>query len=105
MAETVQDLMTPNPRTVAADAPIADVARVMRDADVGAVIVMERDKVSSIVTDRDITVRAVAEGKDPRSTKTGDVCTANLVTVEPSAPAEEAVRLMRDRAIRRLPVV
>jgi CBS domain-containing protein len=105
MAQTVQDVMTPNPRTVPADASLTEAARQMREADVGAVIVMDKNKVCGIVTDRDIAVRAVAEGKDPSSTKAKEVASTDLTTLDRSASADDAVRMMREKKIRRLPVV
>lgn len=57
------------------------------------------------MTDRDITLRVVAEGKDPSSTLLGDCCSQNLITLDPNSSVDEAVKLMRDNAIRRLPVV
>ena len=97
--------MTRDPRTVNADDPVVEAARVMRDSDIGDVIVMEDGQVGGIVTDRDIVVRGVADGRDPESTNVSDVCTSGVETIEPEASVDDALRLMREHDIRRLPVV
>ncbi|MDP8969964.1 MAG: CBS domain-containing protein [Actinomycetota bacterium] len=103
---TVREIMTPNPRSLAATASVADAARVMREADVGAVVVLKDDgTVCGIVTDRDITIRAVAEGQDPDITVVDRICSHDPASVGPDDDAEQAVRRMRQNAIRRLPVV
>jgi CBS domain-containing protein len=103
--QTVEELMTHDPRTVDAGDSLADAARQMRDGDIGNVIVMREGQVHGIVTDRDIVIRAIAEGRDPASTTVGDVCTTDLVTLAPEDSLDEAVRTMREQDIRRLPVV
>jgi CBS domain-containing protein len=105
MSRTVQEIMTRDPRTVNVDAPIVEAAGVMRDSDIGDVIVLQDGQVTGIVTDRDIVVRAIAEGRDPQSTKVSDVCTTGIETAEPGASVDDALRLMREHDIRRLPVV
>ena len=82
-----------------------EAALVMSDNDIGDVIVCDGERVCGIVTDRDITIRAVAHGKDPASTKLGDICSKELTTVSPDDLVDDAVRLMRTKAIRRVPVV
>ena len=104
MAQSIRDVMTSNPRTLEAGATAVDAARAMRDEDVGAVIVTEGDEIRGIVTDRDITVRLVADGKDPKGT-VGSMCTSDVVTVTPDDSVDDAIRIMSDKAIRRLPVV
>jgi CBS domain-containing protein len=105
MGRTVQEVMTRDPRTVSPSDSIVDAARVMNEADIGDVIVAEGDEIQCIVTDRDIVVRAIAEGRDPQSTSVSDVCTPSLETIEPSASVDDALRKMREADIRRLPVV
>ena len=105
MSNTVRDVMTSDPVTMSESATIASAAQAMRDADIGAVIVMRDNDVSGILTDRDTTVRAVAEEKDPRRTTIGEVYTRNPTTVAPSDEINRAVELMREQAVRRLPVV
>jgi CBS domain-containing protein len=105
MARTVEEIMTRDPRTVDSSASVVDAARVMNEADIGDVVVVDNGQVRCIVTDRDIVVRAIAEGRDPQSTSVGDVCTSDLETIEPSASIDDAVRRMREADVRRLPVV
>jgi CBS domain-containing protein len=105
VAQTLKDLMTPNPLTVKAGTTILEAAQQMRDQGIGDVIVTDGGKVCGIVTDRDIVVRAIADGREPTTTKVGDICSRDLVTLAPTADVTEAVTLMRERALRRLPVV
>jgi CBS domain-containing protein len=104
MATTVEQIMTRDPRTVDASDTIRDAARVMSESDIGDVVVMEGGKVTGIVTDRDIVVRAVAEGRDADSTQVSDVCTTGIETIEPDASIDDALSRMREKDIRRLPV-
>jgi CBS domain-containing protein len=104
MTRKVEEIMTRDPQTVGVDDPIAEAARVMRDSDIGDVIVMDGDRVTGIVTDRDIVVRGVADGRDPSSTKVSEVCTTGVETIQPEASVDDALRLMREKDIRRLPV-
>ena len=106
MAQSIRDVMTPNPMTVPADAELVDVAQLMRTADVGVAIVVRDDgTLCGILTDRDIVVRAVAEGLSPREVTAEQVCTPDLTVLGPESTAQEAASLMRERAVRRLPVV
>ena len=104
MASTVNEVMTHDPRTVDVDDTLVDAAREMRDGDVGPVIVTERGRIAGILTDRDIAVRAVAEGLDPGATRVGEVATRNPTTVTAEQSIEDALRLMREQDVRRLPV-
>jgi CBS domain-containing protein len=104
MARTVEEIMTRDPRTVNADAPIIEAARIMRDSDIGDVVVMDAGQVSGIVTDRDIVVRGLAEGRDADSTTVSEVCTTGVETIAPDASVDDALRQMREHDIRRLPV-
>lgn len=99
-----RDIMTQNVRTTAPTAALRDVATMMRDGDMGAVPVVDGGKLIGIVTDRDIVIRAVAEGNDS-STTVGEVMTRELFTVSPDDFVFEAVRLMGDKQVRRVPVV
>jgi len=104
--QTVGDVMTPNPRTVRADGTVADAARAMKDVEAGDVIVTDdTGRVTGILTDRDIAIRVIAEGRDPKSTPVKAIASLDVTTVSPSDGARDAVRIMRDQAIRRLPVV
>src|ERR671932_676656 len=105
MAQQIRELMTPNPVALPGTASVHEAACAMRDADIGDVIVIENNQVCGIVTDRDIVVRTVAEARDPAATTLADLCSHPLVTVTPTDSVEQAVQLMRSKAIRRLPVV
>ncbi len=101
----VKELMTSGPTTVGPDDPCAQAATLMREEDCGSIPVVREGKLVGIVTDRDITIRAVAAGKDPRTTPVSEVMSADPVTIAPDADAEEASRLMAEFQVRRLPVV
>src|SRR4051794_28116439 len=106
MAQTVGDVMTRNPASVERGQPVVEAARLMREADAGAVVVLDNGKVSGIVTDRDITVRIVADGRDVSSATVADAATTiDLTTVGPDTSVDQAAQLMRQNAIRRLPIV
>jgi CBS domain-containing protein len=105
METTVAQVMTRDPVIVDAQAPIREAARQMQAKDIGDVLVMDGDRLIGVVTDRDIAIRAVAEDKGP-STPVGQICSGqDLTTVTPETSLDQAVELMRDRAIRRLPIV
>jgi CBS domain-containing protein len=105
MPQRIHDVMTPNPVALPGTTSVYEAARVMRDQDIGDVIVIENHQVCGIVTDRDIVVRTIAEAQDSATTTLADICSHALLTVTPTDTVEEAVRLMRTYAIRRLPVV
>ena len=104
MATALREVMAKDPTTMPADTPLVDAARNMKEKDIGDVIVLRDDKMCGVVTDRDIVVRAIAEGRDPGETKLGDVCSKDLITLSPDATVDDAVKLMREKAIRRIPV-
>jgi CBS domain-containing protein len=104
MPQTIAELMNPDPITCPPDAELRAAAELMRDQDVGDVVVVDDDQVRGIVTDRDIAVRAVAEGRGP-DTRLGDVLSERLVTAAPQDSVERVVDLMRENAVRRIPVV
>ena len=97
--------MTTDPITISSTSTVQDAARAMRDAGVGPVVVLEEEAIRGIVTDRDIAIRAVAEGRDPSGTTVGEICSEELVTLEPTDSVEDAIRLMREKSVRRIPVV
>ncbi|MGE5690085.1 MAG: CBS domain-containing protein [Pseudomonadota bacterium] len=101
----VRELMTTNPSTVQASTPIVEAARIMKQEDVGPVPVVDGATLAGIVTDRDIVLRVVAEGRDPQATTVAEVMSSALVTVDPEQPLDEALRLMASHQVRRLPVV
>jgi CBS domain-containing protein len=105
MAETLRDVMSKNPVQLESSGSIEAAARMMRDRDIGDVLVMENRSLCGIVTDRDIVVRVVAEGRDPKTTRLADICSKDVETLSPDASIKEAVDLMMKRSVRRLPVV
>jgi CBS domain-containing protein len=105
MAQSIRDVMTPNPHTVAADATLQDAAREMKQDNIGAVLVRDNGSVSGILTDRDIVVRAIAEGRDPSSTRVGDVASSDVKTLTPDSSVEDAIRIVREQHVRRIPVI
>ncbi|MEV4441025.1 CBS domain-containing protein [Streptomyces sp. NPDC049577] len=105
MTRLVKDAMTAGAATVRPEASLVEVAQLMRDQDIGDVVVADGDAVVGVITDRDVTVRAVAGGVDPVSVSAGAVCTRRPVLITPDAPVDDAVTLMRENAVRRLPVV
>jgi len=105
MGQQVKEVMTTGPITLDRDASLVEAARVMRDRGIGDVIVVEGEDAEGIVTDRDIVIRGVAEGVDPRTTRLGQVVSGDLTSVAPDDPVERAIELMREKAVRRLPVL
>ena len=104
MPQTIGELMTRDPVSCPPDAPIRTAAELMRDRDMGDVIVVDGAEVHGIVTDRDIAVRAVADGLDP-DTPLSRVVSGRVVTAAPGDRIEKLVDLMREHAVRRIPVV
>jgi CBS domain-containing protein len=106
MAQKVREIMTSHPVSLPADASLIEAAKKMRDNDIGDVLIVEPDgRLSGIVTDRDMVVRGIANEKEARNTTIADVCSPDLVAVDADDDAERAVQVMRQRAIRRVPVM
>lgn len=101
----VRELMTSAPSTLGPDDTCAQAATLMREQDCGSIPIVKDGKLVGIVTDRDIVVRAVAAGSDPKTTAVSRVMSADPVTVGPDADVGEAAKVMADRQVRRLPVV
>jgi CBS domain-containing protein len=105
MGETIRDVMSSDPSTCDSSDSAANAAKAMRDGDFGAVIVLDGGELHGIVTDRDIVVRVVAEGKDPDSTSLSEIATSGVETLTPDDSIDDAVQKMRAADIRRLPVL
>ncbi|GAA3030354.1 CBS domain-containing protein [Streptomyces glomeratus] len=105
MAQHVRDIMTAEPVTVEPQTAVTRVAQMMRDQNIGAVLVTEGDELRGLVSDRDLVVRALAEGVDPEETTVARACSADLVTITPDEDIDQAVHLMREHHVRRIPVV
>jgi CBS domain-containing protein len=105
MATSVRELMTSNPTTIESGGTVAEAARKMRDEDAGIIPIVDGDRLVGTITDRDVAISVVAEGKDPESTTVGEVASRDLVTIDPQQDLDEALRLMAQHQVRRLPVV
>jgi len=101
----IRDIMTPNVEYVWPDDTLQEAALKMKDLDVGPLPVCDRDRIAGILTDRDITVRAIALGRDPRSTRVRDVMTPDVIACHEDEDVEVAARLMQERQVRRLLVL
>ena len=103
MARTVREIMTPNPKTASPDTPISEVAQMMKDEDVGSIPVVEDGRLVGIVTDRDLTIQALAERR-PHDAPVRDFMTARPETATPDTTIHSAAQIMQDHQIRRLPI-
>jgi CBS domain-containing protein len=101
----ITDLMTESPRSVSTGSSIVDAAKLMREEDAGIAPITDGDRLVGVVTDRDIAIRVVAEGKDPQSTTVDEIASQKLVTIDPGQDLDEALHLMASHQVRRLPVV
>jgi CBS domain-containing protein len=105
MGQTVSDIMTRKLVSLSADHTVRDAARQMRESNVGAIVVQKHGSLFGIVTDRDIVVRCLAQGGNCDEVPLGQICSPEVTTVRPDDDVDHAVNIMRDRAIRRIPVV
>jgi CBS domain-containing protein/uncharacterized membrane protein YuzA (DUF378 family) len=101
----VRETMTSEPQTVETGTPVSEAARLLQREDVGAVPVVEDRRLVGMLTDRDIALRVVGEGRDPNSVTAGEIASRELATVEATESLDEALQLMARRQVRRLPVV
>ena len=99
---TVSDVMTKEVVYLPAETTLDEAAKAMRSRDIGDVVVTEGPTLAGVVTDRDIVVRAIADGRDPMATRIGDIATRELVMIQDDASTTQAIDLMRERAVRRL---
>jgi CBS domain-containing protein len=105
MGQHIREVMTSDPSTIETDGFVVEAAKIMKAEDAGVVPVTENGRLIGMVTDRDIAIRVVAEGKDPQSTSVREVASTDLVTIDPEQNLDEALRLMAQHKVRRLPVV
>ena len=105
MTKSIRDVMTSNPSSLESGSNAMEAARLMRDEDAGIIPVVEGERLVGTVTDRDIALRVVAEGRSPESTTVGEIASRELVTIDPQQDLDEALRLMARHQLRRLPVV
>lgn len=100
------EVMTRNPRTCAPADTVQQAAQLMKSEDVGPIPIASKDgKLEGIITDRDIVLKVVAEGRDPKTTKLSEVMTTDIVTCAPDGDIEDTLNLMEDYQVRRIPVV
>jgi CBS domain-containing protein len=105
MGQIIKDVMTSNPCSIDAEKSVAYAAKMMREEDVGLAPIVEVDKLIGMLTDRDIAIRVVAEGRNPDQVKVADVASKQVVTIDPQQDLDEALRIMAKHQVRRLPVV
>jgi CBS domain-containing protein len=101
----MRDIMSAAPVSLPATASAATAARAMAERGIGAVLVSTDGQLTGLITDRDIAVRVLAEDRDPKSTSIGGICSTGLFVLGPDDDLEQAARLIRDRAVRRIPIV
>lgn len=101
----VRDIMTTDVACAAPDTTLEEIATMMRDEDTGAIPIVDDEALVGIITDRDIVIRCIADGKDASECTAEDIITENLETIEPDDDVNEASQIMARRQIRRLPVV
>jgi CBS domain-containing protein len=101
----IREIMSANIVKATPDNTLTDIALMMKNEDIGVLPAVEDDELIGIVTDRDIVVRAIADGKDPSSTTVAEIVSEDVESVSPDDNVEKAAKIMADRQIRRLPVV
>src|ERR1700691_4503765 len=101
----MRDIMSPAPICMASGESVSAAAKAMKEHGIGTVLVLSDGRLSGLVTDRDITVRVLAEDRDPLTTRVGDICSGELAVLSPDDDVEQAGRLVRERAIRRIPIM
>jgi CBS domain-containing protein len=105
MTRKVREIMSAAPVSMAAGETVSAAAKAMKERGIGTVLVLSGGRFSGLVTDRDITIRVLAENRDPRTTSLGDICSSELAVLRPDDDVETATRIVRDRAVRRLAVL
>lgn len=106
MAQSVRELMTSEPLKFSGGTMVHEIARAMRDEDIGSVLIMNNDTLVGVLTDRDIVVRGLADRADLSQCSAEEVCSGSqLVTVAPNENADNAIARMREHAVRRVPVI
>jgi CBS domain-containing protein len=105
MGTKVHEVMTDRPRCVTPETTISEAAQLMKSDDIGSLPILDGEQLAGVVTDRDIVIRAIAEGKDPRGMPVREVASRELVTVHADEDLSNALKLMASQQVRRLPVV
>jgi CBS domain-containing protein len=101
----MRDIMSPAPICMAPGESVSAAAQAMKEHGIGTVLVLTDGRLSGLVTDRDITVRVLAEDRDPLTTPIVDICSREPLVLGPDDDVEQAIRLIRERAVRRIPVL
>jgi len=101
----MRDIMSPAPVCMTPGESVSAAARAMKQHGIGTVLLLDEGRLTGLVTDRDITVRVLAENRDPQATRIGDICSREMVILAPDDDVAEAARIVRDRAVRRIPVL
>jgi len=105
VGKSVKDAMSSDVKTATPSLSLADAAKLMKQEDVGSVPVVDGERLICMLTDRDIVVRGIADGSDPHAVTAGDIASRDIVTIRPDDDLDEALRLMAQHQVRRLPVV
>jgi CBS domain-containing protein len=105
MGPKVHEAMTGRPRAVTPETTVSEAAQLMKSDDIGSLPILDGERLAGVVTDRDIVIRAIAEGKDPRGMPVREVASRELVTVHADEDLSSALQLMASQQVRRLPVV
>ena len=104
MHKSIEDSMTSNPTTIEPTATAQEAAKIMKSEDIGSLPIVEGDQLVGVITDRDLAIRVVAEGRGT-DTAVGEIASNDIVAVDPQQGIDEAARLMAEHQVRRLPVV
>jgi CBS domain-containing protein len=105
MTRKVREIMSAAPVCMAASESVSAAAKAMKERGIGTVLVLSGGRLAGLVTDRDIAIRVLAENRDPLTTRLDDICSGELAVLSPDDAVETATRIVRDRAVRRLPVM
>ncbi|HZC72973.1 MAG TPA: CBS domain-containing protein [Jatrophihabitans sp.] len=105
MTKKVRDIVTGPPVRLSADHSVIDAAEAMRDQAIGDVLIADNNRFTGLATDRDLVIRVLADNLDPGHTRLRDICSTDVVTLGPDDDTERAVQLIRQGAIRRIPVI
>lgn len=105
MTRKVREIMSAAPACMAASESVSAAAKAMKERGIGTVLVLSGGRLAGLVTDRDIAIRVLAENRDPLTTRLDDICSSELAVLSPDDDVETATRIVRDRAVRRLPVM
>jgi CBS domain-containing protein len=101
----LRDIMSPAPACMAPADTVSAAAKAMKERGVGTVLVLTDGQLSGLLTDRDITVRVLAENRDPQTTRIDEICSTDVAVLGPEDNMDQAARLVREHVVRRIPVL